>query len=336
MNSLISSFLFLVSGAENVFLFSSDFSSGLWAEHTAGKSREKSLKLNQLSFGFIPHLHVVASVVSEVRLVGGNSSCSGRLEMKDQEGWKEVKDRELTWNLMSAAEVYSVRLVDGTGLCSGRLEVKSHQLNQSWSSVSEDGFDQQDAEVVCRELDCGPPSVLQGALYGETEAPTWSTEFQCEGTEAALLDCDGSVRKYSGKAVGLTCSEPVDSIRLVGGGSRCNGRLEIKYRGEWKEVDGYYFWTLSFAGEVCKQLDCGSRVSIRRRKKDDDEEVWRLNEDCDGSSLTKCVAGITDSSRSTEVTCSGKPFCASLLNVFLNSHPMTEQLMGLREYVGRG
>uniref|UniRef100_A0A8P4GF13 SRCR domain-containing protein n=1 Tax=Dicentrarchus labrax TaxID=13489 RepID=A0A8P4GF13_DICLA len=56
----------------------------------------------------------------------------------------------------------SVRLVDGTSLCSGRLEVKSDQSNQWWSSVCEDDFDQQDAEVVCRELDCGAPSVLQG------------------------------------------------------------------------------------------------------------------------------------------------------------------------------
>uniref|UniRef100_A0A667WZ06 SRCR domain-containing protein n=1 Tax=Myripristis murdjan TaxID=586833 RepID=A0A667WZ06_9TELE len=55
----------------------------------------------------------------------------------------------------------SVRLVNGNSLCSGRVEVKS---NQSWSSVCEADFDQQDAEVVCRELSCGAPSVFQGRL----------------------------------------------------------------------------------------------------------------------------------------------------------------------------
>ncbi|XP_067454495.1 scavenger receptor cysteine-rich type 1 protein M130-like [Thunnus thynnus] len=113
----------------------------------------------------------------------------------------------------------SVRLVNGTSLCSGRLEVKSEQ---SWSSVCEADFDQQDAEVVCRELGCGAPSVLQGTLYEEVEAPMWTKEFQCGGHESALLDCgrsDSARRTCSpGKAVGLTCSEPV---RLVGRASRC-------------------------------------------------------------------------------------------------------------------
>ncbi|XP_034146997.1 uncharacterized protein LOC105020828 [Esox lucius] len=57
-----------------------------------------------------------------------------------------------------------VRLVGGDGLCSGRLEVKS---SQSWVSVCESDFDQQDAVVVCNEIGCGAPVVLQGGLYGE-------------------------------------------------------------------------------------------------------------------------------------------------------------------------
>ncbi|XP_074517804.1 CD5 antigen-like [Sebastes fasciatus] len=108
----------------------------------------------------------------------------------------------------------SVRLVNGTSLCSGRLEVKTNQSNHSnqwWSSVCEADFDQQDAEVVCRQLGCGAPSVLQGALYGDVEASMWTKEFQCGGTESALLDCrsSGSDRNTCspGRAVGLTCSE---------------------------------------------------------------------------------------------------------------------------------
>ncbi|XP_039652107.1 scavenger receptor cysteine-rich type 1 protein M130-like, partial [Perca fluviatilis] len=75
----------------------------------------------------------------------------------------------------------SVRLVNGTSLCSGKLEVKTNQSTQRWSSVCEDDFDQQDVEVVCRELGCGAPSVLLGALYGEVEARMRTKEFQCRG-----------------------------------------------------------------------------------------------------------------------------------------------------------
>ncbi|KAF0038824.1 hypothetical protein F2P81_009308 [Scophthalmus maximus] len=106
----------------------------------------------------------------------------------------------------------SVRLVNGTNRCSGRLEVKS---DESWSSVCGVDFDQQVAEVVCRELDCGVPSVLQGALNGQVEAPVWSRGFQCEGSESHLLDCEWS-------------DSATKSVRLVNGTNRCSGRLEVK------------------------------------------------------------------------------------------------------------
>ncbi|XP_038549322.1 scavenger receptor cysteine-rich type 1 protein M130-like [Micropterus salmoides] len=169
----------------------------------------------------------------------------------------------------------SVRLVNGTSPCSGRLEVESNQL---WSSVCEDDFDQQDAEVVCRELGCGAPSVLQGALYGEMEPPVWSKEFQCGGHESALRDCgsSGSARDTcsSGKAVELTCSEP-DDVRLVGGASRCVGRLEMKHFGEWRPVaDSSSNWDLMSASLVCRQLDCGYPLSTGRREDLHNQDAW--------------------------------------------------------------
>ncbi|XP_045074269.1 deleted in malignant brain tumors 1 protein-like, partial [Coregonus clupeaformis] len=156
----------------------------------------------------------------------------------------------------------SVQLVDGDGLCSGRLEVKS---NQSWASVCEADVDQQDAEVVCGELGCGAPAALQGGLYGEGEGQTWDKEFQCKGNESLLLDCDTSDRKNNtclpGNAVGLTCSEP-DDVRLVGGGSRCAGGVEWYDQGEWRTVGAEYGNKEAVAAVVCRQLGCGSTVSV--------------------------------------------------------------------------
>uniref|UniRef100_A0A671UK23 SRCR domain-containing protein n=1 Tax=Sparus aurata TaxID=8175 RepID=A0A671UK23_SPAAU len=201
----------------------------------------------------------------------------------------------------------SVRLVNGTSLCSGRLEVKSDQSDQSWSSVCEADFDQQDAEVVCRELGCGAPSVLQGALYGEVEAPMWTKEFQCGGHESALLDCrsSGSTRNTCspGKAVGLTCSEPV---RLVGGDSRCAGTLELKHQGEWRTVS-YSDWSLKTAAVVCRELDCGSAVSVRERRESSDRSVLRIRSNCvqSGSAVRDCVT-FDYSSKVLDLTCSGQ------------------------------
>ncbi|XP_035852404.1 scavenger receptor cysteine-rich type 1 protein M130-like [Sander lucioperca] len=137
----------------------------------------------------------------------------------------------------------SVRLVNGTSLWSGRLEVKTNPSTQGWSSVCEDDFDQQDAEVVCRELGCGAPSVLQGALYGEVEAPMRTKEFQCGGHE------------------------------LVGGASR-------KYKGEWRPVNDFYsVLTLKEAAAACRELDCGSALSVGKRESSR-KPVWLVLSSC--------------------------------------------------------
>ncbi|XP_068580951.1 scavenger receptor cysteine-rich type 1 protein M130-like [Cebidichthys violaceus] len=230
----------------------------------------------------------------------------------------------------------SVRLVNGTSLCSGRLEVKSNQSNQSnqwWSSVCEDDFDQQDAEVVCRELGCGAPSVLQGALYGEVEAPMWTKEFQCGGHESALLDCrsSGSDRNTCspGKAVGLTCSEPV---RLVGGASRCAGTLEVKHQGDWRPVDDS-FWSLKKAAVACRDLDCGSAVSTRQREESSERSVWWINSDCvaSGSALRECLTS-SFSPFIMDLTCSdsvrlvnGTSRCSGRLEVKSNQSNQSNQ-----------
>ncbi|XP_070826701.1 CD5 antigen-like [Chaetodon trifascialis] len=188
----------------------------------------------------------------DIRLVGGASRCAGRLLEKHLGDWKAVVGHS------APLSADSVRLVNGTNLCSGRLQVRS---NQSWSSVCDHDFNQREAEVVCRELGCGAPSVLQGGLYEDVEAPAWTTAFRCEGHESALLDCDSSATNNcsSGKAAGLTCSGPAD-VRLVGGGGRCDGMLEMNKLGEWKPVDDRN-WNLRSAGEVCGLLDCGSAIT---------------------------------------------------------------------------
>uniref|UniRef100_A0A672GTM5 SRCR domain-containing protein n=1 Tax=Salarias fasciatus TaxID=181472 RepID=A0A672GTM5_SALFA len=182
----------------------------------------------------------------------------------------------------------SVRLLDGSSRCSGRLQVKTNPSDQTWSSVCEADLDLQDAQVVCRELGCGAPSVLQGALYVDVQTPRWSPEFQCGGHESALLDCrsSGSARSSCspGKAAGLTCSgrrgaaastpllftltpsshsslrSGFPEIRLVGENSRCAGSLQIRRSGVWRPTD-ISWWSLKEAAVFCSHLHCGSAVS---------------------------------------------------------------------------
>ena len=254
----------------------------------------------------------------------------------------------------------SVRLVNGTSLCSGRLEVKtnqSNQSNQSWSSVCEADFDQQDAEVVCRQLGCGAPSVLQGVIYGEVEDPMWTKEFQCGGNESALLDCRSSDSERNtcspGKAVGLTCSgrrgaaaliwfisvlmkltlffywrlscfcsEP-DDVRLVGGDSRCAGTLELKHQGDWRPVGDLWLWLDPEDSSCCLQrvrlwLCCFCRT-----------EIGVLSQICVVDQLWLCSAWICSEGVCNiivplnyilNLTCSGKPISEIIYNIIYDSN----------------
>ncbi|XP_047451072.1 scavenger receptor cysteine-rich type 1 protein M130-like isoform X2 [Mugil cephalus] len=275
-------------------------------------------------------LHITCS--ESLRLVNGTSRCSGRLEVRSKQSWSSVcKDgfqwqeaeevcRELRCGPPSAlfGELHreaplgskklqcpgnesdheaaviicsdSVRLVNGTNLCSGRLEVKS---DWSWFSVSEDGFDQQDAEVVCRELGCGPPSVLQGALF--TGGPVWRKGFECEGTESALQACNISAPdrtpSSANRSVQLTCSDP-NSLRLMGESSVCAGKLEMTNKGEWRPVvDWELIWNQVSADAVCRRLGCGTAVSANMKKEHEDRPVWWIKSSCIQSTsvLRDCV-----------------------------------------------
>ncbi|XP_039882782.1 scavenger receptor cysteine-rich type 1 protein M130-like isoform X2 [Simochromis diagramma] len=269
------------------------------ASHCAGTLEEKHLGEWRRVSVFDRILDETADEVCE-RLHCGPFDYGGLIKSSQTSVWQirpvqagsalmECSTSEKTLFILNLTCSDSVRLLNGSSLCSGRLEVKS---NQSWSSVCEADFDQQDAEVVCRELRCGPPSVLQGALYGEVEAPVWSKEFQCGGHESALLDCrsSGSARNSCspGKAVGLTCSEPHD-LRLVGGASRCAGSLELKL-GDWRPVEASE-WILGKAAVICEHLHCGSLDYVEARNESLLRSVWRLKPDCvqSGCALRECV-----------------------------------------------
>uniref|UniRef100_H2L4H8 SRCR domain-containing protein n=1 Tax=Oryzias latipes TaxID=8090 RepID=H2L4H8_ORYLA len=202
----------------------------------------------------------------------------------------------------------SVRLEDGSSRCSGRLEVKS---NNWWSSVCEDDFDLLDAEVVCRELGCGAPSVLQGALYGEAEAPILSREFLCEGHESVLLDCGSSWRKTKvcppDKAVGLTCSDPV-TMRLMGS-SRCSGELQVKIGREWRAVDAWiYERKETILASMCKKMKCGSHVSSTIKQLPREKTVFWINFPCFHIiplNIEECFYYDAMTSKTMEITCLG-------------------------------
>ncbi|XP_037613546.1 CD5 antigen-like [Sebastes umbrosus] len=103
-------------------------------------------------------------------------------------------------------------------------------------------------------------------------------------------------------------TEP-DDVRLVGGDSRCAGTLELKHQGDWKPVgDRYSDWTLKKAAVACRELDCGSAVSLELREESSYRSMWGIGSDCVqyGSTLRECVTPRFSKSI-LDLTCLGVP-----------------------------
>ncbi|XP_059688481.1 scavenger receptor cysteine-rich type 1 protein M130-like [Gavia stellata] len=254
------------------------------------------------------------------QLVGGDSPCSGRVEIRDGNQWKTVCDsdfgpkaanvvcRELKcgaalsvpgsahfgegvgpiWDrelqcaghepLLASCPRGSprdqpcthandagvtctrFRLVNGSTVCEGRVEV---QVLGTWGTLCASRWDLLDAHVLCRHLDCGfAESLPGGGHFGRGTGPVWTDSFHCDGSEAHLGQCPvtalGASRCSHENDAAVICSGSAGSmsLRLVGGGSRCDGRVEIFQHGTWARVLDDQ-WDVQEASVVCRQLQCG-------------------------------------------------------------------------------
>ncbi|KAJ4919694.1 hypothetical protein JOQ06_022373, partial [Pogonophryne albipinna] len=276
------------------------------------------------------HRLVIVAVDGQIRLAGNRSNhCSGRVEIYHSSTWGTVcgdgwdrDDAQVVCRQLGCGSALSaphsahygfgthncghsedagvvcsdpeVRLAgSGSNHCSGRVEIYH---SSTWGTVCDDGWDRDDAQVVCRQLGCGSAlSAPHSAHYGQGSGPIWLDDVGCSGSESSVTECAhpgfGTHNCGHSEDAGVVCSDP--EVRLAGFGSNhCSGRVEIYHSSTWGTVcdDG---WDLDDAQVVCRQLGCGSALSAPHSAHygQGTGPIWLDDVGCSGSesSVTECA-----------------------------------------------
>ncbi|KAM9770613.1 neurotrypsin isoform 1-T1 [Menidia menidia] len=173
----------------------------------------------------------------------------------------------------------TIRLIGGAAGHEGRVEIF---YRGQWGTVCDDGWTDSNTQVVCRQLGYrGGATVLSDGpdnspvpRFGMGSGPILVDDVSCTGKEPSLLLCnrrewlrhdcthseDVNVVCHPDRSGGiLPTSMPV---RLVGGESPREGRVELYLSGQWGTVcdDG---WTDHDAEVVCRQLGYSGNAKAR-------------------------------------------------------------------------
>nr|XP_025140762.1 antigen WC1.1-like isoform X1 [Bubalus bubalis] len=155
-----------------------------------------------------------------------------------------------------------LRLVGGASPCAGRVEI----LDQgSWGTICDDGWDLDDAHVVCRQLGCGEALNAKGsAHFGAGSGPIWLDDLNCTGKESHVWRCPsrgwGRHDCRHKQDAGVICSEFL-ALRMVNEDQQCAGWLEVFYNGTWGSVCRSPMEDITVS-VICRQLGCGDSGTL--------------------------------------------------------------------------
>ncbi|XP_044535208.1 scavenger receptor cysteine-rich type 1 protein M130 [Gracilinanus agilis] len=185
-----------------------------------------------------------------------------------------------------------LRLTNGSSSCDGRVEVK---FQGRWGLVCNDGWSRNEMSVICKQLGC-PSTINISQEQNWTVVPGlfWLANVSCYGNESSLWDCrhDGW-REHDcthSQYVQVSCTDEADlELRLADGANHCEGRVELKVRGEWGTVCDDN-WGSKESSIVCRQMGCGSVLHFLGNNKNGSGPIWLDEVSCLGneSALWNC------------------------------------------------
>ncbi|XP_071844173.1 uncharacterized protein [Apostichopus japonicus] len=194
-------------------------------------------------------------------------------------------------HIIDGSQTGDVRLVGGSTPNEGRVEIF---YNDTWGTVCDDAWGDNDASVVCRQLGMGSHALATCcANFGVGFGTIWMDNVDCSGSEASLSHCTalgwGAHNCDHIEDAGVVCQD----VRLVGGSTPNEGRVEVYYNGIWGTVCDDN-WDDVNAWVVCRQLGMGNhgKATYSAFFGEGVGTIWMDRVGCAGDevSLTECAS----------------------------------------------
>ncbi|XP_061590889.1 antigen WC1.1 [Cololabis saira] len=166
--------------------------------------------------------------------------------------------------------------------CFGLVHVK---VNDTARPVCASSWTQKEADLVCKELNCGTMITWQTS---RTSAAAIMDHVSCLGTESSLWFCNGR-RGHNipcQESPYIYCSKSME-VELQDGPGRCAGRLAVLHQGEWKRVQTTG-WEDSYSNRVCKQLKCGKQSNISQTFIKGSGDFMKIQNCGSGKNISEC------------------------------------------------
>ncbi|XP_078535235.1 scavenger receptor cysteine-rich domain-containing group B protein-like isoform X3 [Lissotriton helveticus] len=170
---------------------------GVWGKvcDDSWDQKEASVVCRQLGCGGVQSYQYNSSFgVSALPVLMSNVQCQGdesALWKCAQRGWSvNTCPTGRNAGVTCAGGADTIRLVNSGDACRGRVEIKHENR---WGTVCDNDWDLKDAEVVCRQLNCGSASRAEtrNELFLNGVFPVWMSDVKCTGAEKSLFDCPG-------------------------------------------------------------------------------------------------------------------------------------------------